>query len=375
MISKEQNIVENREEKHNDAGLRMKLKIQRLEREDFFVTINKEDLIVKLKEKILTFIKAQLANEDFTPVLEQLRLIYKGKVLLDAKSIEFYKIQDEDTIQMCPLRRRARNQQQSNSGGESVDNNTNVNDSREFSARTGGFTFISFSLSELPEIRGGGSSRLPSNRSQGPELDDVEESNSQSRNARARPGRIEIREVRDRPSPPSFEGSLRNINSVLQDTLRRVSETNRDNRYDLIPQLDELVRHASNLRDNIATDDRAVPQTRGLFNILMVERIGSSRMGSLGNVGEEKENDFRNTASTHNRSDFRREPAVETSNSSGQEVLENSQGTISPVAGDAVITTANQTSATDNETTPTQQRRSSRYLNFFSSLISRIGRR
>jgi len=351
-----------------------------LKRRIFSLRLIKKDLITKLKENILTFIKAGLGNEDFTPGLEQLRLIYKGKVLLDAKSIEFYKIKNGDTIQLCPLRRRVRNQQQSISVGESDDIN-NVNVSREFSARTGGFTLISFSLSELPEIREGVSSGQPSrNRRQGPEPDDVEESNSQSRNARERLERMEIPEVRDIPTPRTFEGRLCNINSVLQETLRRVSETNRNNRYDLIPQLDELVRQASNLRDNIATDHQVVPQTVSLFNILMVERIGSSRMESLGNLGEEKENEFRNSnASTHNATDRRTETVIETlSIYPGQEVSDNSHETISPVvgaiAGAVVATTENQTSDTENETSPPQQRRSSRYLNFFSSFINRIGR-
>jgi len=375
MISKEQSIAENLEEKHNDAGPRMKLKIQRLEREDFFVTINKNDLIAKLKENILAYVKAHLGNEDFTPVLEQLRLIYKGKLLLDAKSIEFYKIQNYDTIQLCPLRRRARDQQQSHNAGESVDGNNNA--SREVSARTGGFALISFSLSELPEVREGGSSGQPSrNRRHGLEPDDVEESNSQSRNARARPRRMDIPEVRDRHSPRTFEGRLCNINSVLQETLRRVSETNRENRYELIPQLDELVRQASNLRENLVADRRSVPQTVGLFNIFMVERIGSSRMENSGNAGEEKEDDFRNSTSTQNTTESRTEAVVETSsNYAGQEISENSYETpvVGPIAGAAVTTTENQASVTENE--PTQQRRSSRYLNAFSSFISRIGRR
>jgi len=82
----------------------LRLKIQRLRGEDFFICISKRDLITKLKQQVLSFLESDAAP-GICIEITSIRLIYKGKVLADEKSIEFYQIQNEDTIQLVPFRR------------------------------------------------------------------------------------------------------------------------------------------------------------------------------------------------------------------------------------------------------------------------------
>jgi len=81
----------------------LRLKIQRLKDEDFCISIRGRDPIIKLKKEILRLI--QTAPLGAAVEMINIRLIYKGKVLIDSNSIEFYKIKDEDTIQLVPIRR------------------------------------------------------------------------------------------------------------------------------------------------------------------------------------------------------------------------------------------------------------------------------
>jgi len=96
----------------------LRLKIQRLKDEDFFVSIGGGGLINQLKEEVLRFLKSG-ASVAVSAEIAIIRLIYKGRVLLDSKSIEFYKIKNEDTIQLVPFRpRRSESLRASSSEGK-----------------------------------------------------------------------------------------------------------------------------------------------------------------------------------------------------------------------------------------------------------------
>jgi len=265
----------------------LKLKIQRLEKDDFFVTISGKGLITHLKEKIVTFLKAaEVVEEDVIGIgTTSLRLIYKGMVLLDTKSIEFYKIQNDDTIQLCPIRRKKQRQQAPaaprsvTSGNRGVTGaQEDVPEQRNAGRETNQFTFISFSMSDSPiDLLG----RRPNLRSRGrgvdaPENNDIQ-AQSTARRGRARIQRRSNSASRVRPSPVTISGALRNFKSSLQETLRRVSNTNLENSRDLIPQLDALITEANSLRDELQTDQQAPPIVpSALFEILLLERMGSA---------------------------------------------------------------------------------------------------
>jgi len=83
----------------------LRLKIQRLRGEDFFISISRRYMITQLKQEVLGFLQST-PGPDISVEITNIRLIYKGKVLANGKSIEFYQIQNEDTIQLVPFRRR-----------------------------------------------------------------------------------------------------------------------------------------------------------------------------------------------------------------------------------------------------------------------------
>jgi len=272
--------------------LMLKLKIQRLEDEDFFVSISGKGLITHLKEKIVTFLKAaEVVDEDVVGLgVTSLRLIYKGMVLLDGKSIEFYKIQNDDTIQLCPLRRKKQRQQAADAprsvpSGDGVAAGAQEEASGQGNAgrETNQFTFISFSMNDNPiDLL----SRRPHIRSRGRGVDAPDNNDTQpqgqGRRGRARIQRRSNSSSRGRPSPATISGTLRNFKLSLEDTLRRVTSTNLENRRELIPQLDALITEANTLRDELQTDEQSPPMLPSpLFEILLLERLGAASRSNI----------------------------------------------------------------------------------------------
>jgi len=268
----------------------MKIKIQRLEKEDFFVSISKKGLIAHLKEKIITFLNAaQLGNEDTQSCVGNLRLIYKGKVLLDPKSVEFYKIQNDDTIQLCPTRRR-RIGHPSPAGGPNVSTQTQVVDALPFVREGGEFTYISFSMSDPPEVGRGGSGLMPlsRSRSRGQNILNNSEAYSSAPRSRRSIRRRQTQPTRGRPTPATVTETLRNFKFILRETLRCISETNADNTQELLPQLNVLIRQATSLRNDIQIERPAPPPFTSRVEVLLFERLGAASRSRLTGT-EEKE--------------------------------------------------------------------------------------
>jgi len=271
----------------------LKLKIQRLQDDDFFVFISGKGLITHLKEKIVTFLKEAEVVEENTVGLRvtSLRLIYKGKVLLDAKSIEFYKIQNDDTIQLCPLRRKRQRQETSvaprsvpNVNPGPIEAKEDVPAQRPGSSDTNQFTFISFSISDNPiDLLG----RNPQMRSRGRGVDATEniDTQAQARRGLDRTQNPPIFLSRARPSPATMSETLRNFKQSLQETLRRVSSASLDNRRQMIPQLDALIDEAISLRNELHRDDYTPPLFQSpMYEIMMLERMGAPTR-AIGNAG------------------------------------------------------------------------------------------
>jgi len=305
MNCKEHTKALSEENLQDENVLMLKLKIQRLEEEDFFVSISGKGLITHLKEKIVTFLKAaEVSDEDVVGIgVTSLRLIYKGMVLLDAKSIEFYKIQNDDTIQLCPLRRKKQRQQaadvpRSVPNGDRVAAGALEEEPGEENAgrETNQFTFISFSMSDNPIDLLAQRSHI---RSRGRGVDSPDNSGThaqgqgQGRRGRARIQRLSNSSFRGRPSPATISGTLRNFKLSLEQTLRRVSSTNIENRRDLIPELDALITQANSLRDELQADEHTPPMLPSpMFEILLLERLGAaprSNNGSRAPGGEDEE--------------------------------------------------------------------------------------
>jgi len=400
--------------------LMLKLKIQRLEREDFFVSISGKDLITHLKEKIVTFLKAaEVSDEDVVGLgVTSLRLIYKGMVLLDAKSIEFYKIQNDDTIQLCPLRRKKQRQQAADAprsvpngdpaaAGAPEDETGDENTGRE----TNQFTFISFSMSDNPiDLL----TRRPHIRSRGRGVDAPDNSDThaqaqgQGRRGRARIQRRSNSSFRGRPSPATISGTLRNFKLSLEQTLRRVSSTNIENRRELIPELDALINQANSLRDELQADEHAPPVLPSpMFEILLLERLGAASRSNTGSRAPGREDEekqdipqpqlppspelipFRNE-SINIASDLStpslRYPPLRVNTGAVSEFPPVAAGQITPPHGPRGTTvilnnnTASRTrglprNANRGNERERQPQRPSRSRNIFSSIISRFNRR
>jgi len=230
-------------------ALMLRLKIQRLQGEDFFVSIGGKDLVTHLKEQVLRILKAGDASEVWAEVTN-LRLIYKGMVLVDAKSIEFYKIQNEDTIQLVPNLRR-RNQAQSTSNGQAPTPSPNgawtersqpeLGGSRSPPARRGPIRFLSLSTSVF-----GGLQRFISGRSErvnNQQQRQVRFSQMQSSNPSSSPRRS---------SRPITSRSLNRFKEKLQSTFRGVTAVERrgcrEGARELASQLTGLIRDANSLK-------------------------------------------------------------------------------------------------------------------------------
>jgi len=236
----------------------LNLKIQRLKADDFFVSISCKGLVTHLKEEILRFLKtAQVKDEDSQPGVTNLRLIYKGKVLMDCKTIEFYKIENDDTIQLVPYRRRKPPEDLPTSGTENggieIENKEGAGGELPgFSdlRGTGEITYIQFSVSE----------GLPPRNSEFGQLyrsffeDDVAARTPPVQSPRS--ADATLRAV-NRPTPLTVSGSLRSFRHVLGETLRRVMEPEDGASRELVSQLNTLISAANILRANLIRDSLA----------------------------------------------------------------------------------------------------------------------
>jgi len=233
----------------------LNLKIQRLKADDFFVSISCKGLVTQLKEEILRFLKtAQVKDEDSQPGVTNLRLIYKGKVLMDCKTIEFYKIENDDTIQLVPYRRRKPPEDLPTSGTENGGIEIENKEGGELPGfselrGTGEITYIQFSVSE----------GLPPRNSEFGQLyrsffeDDLAVRTPPVQSPRS--ADAALRAV-NRPTPLTVSGSLRSFRHVLGETLRRVMEPG-DGARELVSQLNTLISSANILRENLIRDSLA----------------------------------------------------------------------------------------------------------------------
>lgn len=227
----------------------LRLKIQRLKDEDFFISVGEGGLINQLKEEVLRFLKSG-ASVSVSAEIASIRLIYKGRVLLDAKSIEFYKIKNEDTIQLVPFRPRRSLRASSNEGTEAPAGDIPSNRMRRREGRRiHPITFLSFSTSILENPN-----RSERSGSRNQEL----------RRASRRRRRNHPAEPRSRSRGPRFLSSLVRFKDVLQATHERVrfdeirwrrGEIN--NQAPLVSQLDTLISQATMLRENLFTELRS----------------------------------------------------------------------------------------------------------------------
>jgi len=405
----------NLEKKLNVEGALMKVKIQRMEKEDFFVSISGKRLITHLKEKIIAFLAAQLENDDISLCVGNLRLIYKGKVLLDPKPVEFYKIQNDDTIQLCPRRQRRLGQSSMNPAG-SPNETTDTQDwdaIPDFVGEPTEFSLLSFAMSEPFELRGVGSNsiQLPRIRNRGQRALNNFEPSIHAPPLRLGPRRRLSAPARNRATPATVTGTMRNFKFVLQDTLRRVSTSNVDNRQELIPQLDVLIRHATRLRADLQMESPVSAPFRNRFEVMLLERMGIPHRSNF-NSREEKEDvprahrvseplisnpmvwqpewetgqrgSFNFDAERRGSSTERFGPHRFNAGSAfelslaGSRFGENRVNPLAsmpaPVAAEANIR-ENQSSTTHNDEEITPPDRNGRSRNMFSRLINRIGRR
>jgi len=278
-----ENKVDEKKEEVKEEPLRLRLRIQRLKEEDFFVSIGGRDLIIKLKTEIFRFLEPEKSPESSAA---NLRLIYKGKVLADAKFVESYKIQNEDTIQLVPFSRPSRRTENQ----EDTDNVSEVkadeSGSTEASAQDQGdrisarpITLITFSTSIIE------GPRVP-RRSQG----NSEHPIRQLRRLITSPAST----TSPRPWSPSRamnNSSIRSFRNILQITLNQVSAVeqlraqenpaddaareSRETERELVEQLNTVLRTARLLREDLHAE-AVIQATEGGFFSLMT-RQGDDR--------------------------------------------------------------------------------------------------
>jgi len=270
-------------------GLMLRLKIQRLRGEDFFVSIGGKDLVTQLKEQVLQILKSGDGSEVWAEVTN-LRLIYKGKFLLDAKSIEFYKIQNDDTIQLAPSRRR-RNAAQSSSRGPNPALSPRRGDAElsqpdlgglHLEAWRGPFAFMSISTSIT-----GGLPRIRVRRSHRINIQQQREVNHRHRQRGNAPFPI-------RPRRSLISRSLRRFKAQLQTTLTCVTAMERrgssEGGRDLAIQLSGIIRGANSLRTQLLRMDPpsvfAATEEEGVFS--RVERKQDNELASNLNESERR---------------------------------------------------------------------------------------
>jgi len=254
----------------------LRLKIQRLRGEDFFVSIGGKDLVTQLKEQVLQILKTGDASEVWAEVTN-LRLIYKGKVLVDAKSIEFYKIQNDDTIQLVPFRRRRNTSRSSSSdqapapspsGGGTERSQPELGGSRRQPAGRGPIRFLSLSTSVV-----GGLPSFISGRPQRVNTQQPRQVNSSQIQSNDAPSPLGL------PARPITSRSLRRFKEQLQSTFRRVRTVERrgcrEGGRELASQLSGLIRAANSLKTQLLEQARierpsvfAATAEEGVFSVV-----------------------------------------------------------------------------------------------------------
>jgi len=233
-----------------EATTILRLKIQRLRGEDFFISISKRDMITQLKQQVLRVLRST-TGPDLRVEITNIRLIYKGKVLADEKSIEFYSMQNEDTIQLVPFRR---SRSISRSGTEPYRERrtsgqwTSV--PNEVSTNIDPITMVTFSTSftqELPWEGDGPAAHMP---------DEL------SRPANRQMGRRRAGSSTERRLRPVTSSSLLRFKDMLQRTHLRVhlaeQQRRRGGRQNtqraLLAQLQILIRRSLSLRDDLLAE-------------------------------------------------------------------------------------------------------------------------
>jgi len=227
----------------------LRLKIQRMRGDDFFISISQTDMITKLKQQVLRVLRSTPGPEVCVEITN-IRLIYKGKVLADEKSIEFYRMQNEDTIQLVPFRSsRSASQGERESQRRRRPNredNPALNEASAHDPITV-FTFTSSLMGEPSRAENRPSASLP--------------------NELRRAFNNQIHRQRERSSTtrrprPVTSLSLRNYKDILQRTHLRVHLAQQQRRRGvreteqraLLSQLQILTRQSLSLRDDLIAE-------------------------------------------------------------------------------------------------------------------------
>jgi len=232
-----------------EATAILRLKIQRLRGDDFFISISKRDMITKLKQQVLRVLQSTPGPEVRVEITN-IRLIYKGKVLADEKSIEFYRMQNEDTIQLVPFRSR---RSASRSGTES---HTERRSSREENpvpneaSTHEPITIFTFSTSFMGE---------PSRPENGPA---VSMPNELRRAFNREMHRQRLRSSTGRRSRPITSLTLSSYKDILHRTRLSVNLAQHRSRRgfrgsvqrELLSQLQILIRRSLSLRDDLIAE-------------------------------------------------------------------------------------------------------------------------
>jgi len=263
----------------------LRLKIQRLVKNDFSILISETALVTQMKEKILKFLKEEEPRTENPEVsITDLRLIYKGKVLVDTKSVNVYKIQNNDTVQLCPIHRKKVDQPQSNQAGGSTENDDTRNEEgkQQVVTEPSEVTIISFAIVGQHNFEGGRNLLSQNSRTSNQGSQNSVSSNHAS--TRSSPQRRLIVPMTAAPTPVTTSGDLRNFKFALQETLRRLGETDMNNRQELITHLDALVRRATSLRGSLTEEEKK--ETSGLPLETQNSELVISHTGSIDVHGE-----------------------------------------------------------------------------------------
>jgi len=373
----EEHIKQSEEMKECFSETAIELKIQRLKKEDFVVTVSSKDLIAHLKDKILELVlAAHVEDEEFTPNKNHLRLIYKGKVLLDLKSIEFYKIQNDDTIQLCPIRVTVRDEPSVHQvnyplggRGTNIDIQEDGDNLHGLPRGIDDFSLVSFSLGRWPEPGDGRRVvRFPRISSHEPNPQDSQEAMLNVRRSR---GNLRRSPMGDRTSPEVFTGNLQILKLTLEETVDRIGTTNMDNREELLPHLDTLIRQARNIQDDLRMEQQMLPLSGGLLEILL---LGRSSAPWAGGAGEEKENPPVVAMAPRRRVVARLgSPPVARGHGSLNFQISTSASVMNTRVNGGVESAGPNTTST-RETASSRQRRNTRSRNIFSNFMNRFNR-
>jgi len=287
MNRKEQCGQLNAEKQTNETESLLRLKIQRLVKNDFSISIGETALVTQMKEKILKFLQEEEPRTESPEVsMTDLRLIYKGKVLVDTESLNFYKIENNDTVQLCPIHRKKVDQPLSNLAGGPIENDDARNEEgkQQLLNEPSEVTIISFAIVGQPNF-GGGRNLLSQDlrtSNQGPQ-------NSVSSNhasTRSSPHRRLMEPMTAAPTPVNTSGDLRNFKFALQETLRRLGETDMNNNRELITHLDALVKRATSLRGSLTEEEKKETSGLPLETQMSNSELVISHAGSIDVHGE-----------------------------------------------------------------------------------------